>query len=98
VSAEAWNAEAWLPRMECGSLASAFLTGELVAHAVDRKNEAGVGGIGFEFVAQAADMDVDAAGNDIFFGAPDLFHEPLPREDDARMGGQAVQQVELQAR
>src|SRR5579863_2193188 len=68
---------------------------EAVAKAADGANEEGVGGIGFDFVAQAEDVDVDGAVGDGAVLAPYGVEELLAAEDDAGAAHQVFEEAEL---
>ena len=68
---------------------------QLVAHAPDGEDEAGIGGVGLDLGAQPADVDVDQAPVAEVVIAPDPLEEMLAAQYLARVIGQLAQQAEL---
>jgi len=69
---------------------------EQIACATDRFQVQGIFRIGFNFFAQAADVDVHAAGRDEAVGAPDGVEELVAREDAVGARGQIVEQAKFE--
>src|SRR5665647_2421452 len=68
---------------------------EAVADSPDRLDETGILGVVGELLSQVSYIDVDRAGVADVLVAPDLLHQPLAGQDDAGVGRQHQQQVEL---
>ena len=78
-----------------GSLGCAFGNLEAVAGAAHGFEVARRLGVGFDLLADAADVDVDRARGDEAGVAPDGVEEVVAAEDAAGMAGEVVEQTEL---
>src|SRR3954451_24262498 len=72
--------------------------GELVSRAPHGQHEFRIGGIVLDLPAHAFDQRVDAALGDVRVVSPGLLHQRVAAEDDAAIGREQVQQIELMRR
>src|SRR5215218_4870340 len=73
------------------------LYAEDVARAADRMEEPGFA-TGFELSAEVRDEDLDRVRDGEGVVAPDLVEQPLPRDDEALVAHQVLEQLELALR
>src|SRR5215210_1173851 len=73
------------------------LYAEDVARAADRMEEPGFA-TGFELSAEVRDEDLDRVGDGEGVVAPDLVEQPLPRDHEALVAHQVLEQLELALR
>src|SRR3954451_24957953 len=73
------------------------LYAEDVARAADRMEEPGFA-TGFELSAEVRDEDLDRVRDGEGVVAPDLVEQPLPRDDEALVAHQVLEQLELSLR
>jgi hypothetical protein len=67
-----------------------------IAGAADGLQGAWIFGVGFDFLAQAADADVNTARGEELFAAPDGGEKLLASEDAARVRSEAVEKAEFE--
>src|SRR5437763_14819819 len=71
------------------------LVAEPVPHAADREDQLGLLGVGFDLLAEVADVDVDRARVAVVRAAPYALQQHLPGEDPTRAARERVEDLEL---
>jgi len=74
------------------------LSHKLIPQPLYGHDQAGLFGIGFELLAQAAHVDVHGAGKRVFAVAPDFFEQHIAGERGARILYEVAQQLKLARR